>query len=137
MSIRVNVRLSDISDGIAGDCFRCSVALALQRATKDKEARVVESDWQIKLCVHSREITAPSEVVDFVRTFDDLPRLHKDEIGNGKPILPKHLPEELRPFKFTLPDLGSAEWQERCCICDELFATEDLDDEGICQECKE
>lgn len=46
---KVHVTAKDIRGGTCGDVFHCAVAAALQRATGDSEARVVEKDWEMRL----------------------------------------------------------------------------------------
>jgi hypothetical protein len=117
--IKVNVTAKDIKAGEAAECYRCPVAIALQRATKDREARVVSVDWRLYLVVWCRYIAAPVEVRDFVIDFD-----HRSE-DDSPP----------KPFRFTLPPLADEPWEEECYGCEELFSPNELDDEGYCKEC--
>jgi hypothetical protein len=48
---RVRVTAEHIRTGIAGNCLRCAVALALDDATDDKECMVFEKDWTLRLRV--------------------------------------------------------------------------------------
>jgi hypothetical protein len=123
--IRVRVTAKDIREGGAGDCFRCAVAGALQRATGDNDAHVYESDFLVYLTAWSRHIHAPDRVRTFVLDYDECP-VHE---RTGR------LPADLRPFVFTLPPQDDPEWLERCGGCEQLFAGSELDDEGICPEC--
>lgn len=114
--IHVTITAADIAVGERRECYSCPVALALARATGDEEANVYERDWFLWLEAWGRSIRAPEVVRDFVRRFDD------DET-----------PE---PFAFSLPDQTDPAWQERCCRCDELFPPAELDDTGVCEECR-
>jgi hypothetical protein len=115
--IHVSVTAEDIAAGKAGDCYRCPVAIALARVTGDRESHVYGQDWMMWIDVGGRTIQAPYEVEEFVRGFDD-----RKSPG---------------PFDFELPDLDDPAWRERCCRCEELFAPSELDDEGVCPECRE
>ncbi len=126
----VNVTAKDIRHGIAGDCFRCAVGLALHRATGDGEARIVEVDCILRLVVNARWIIADPFVREFVRAFDSLER-DADE----KPILPKLLTGDIAPFSFVLPPFDSPEWEEQCQLCEQLVSPAELNDEGECAEC--
>lgn len=128
----VHVGAKDIRAAEAGDCFRCAVARAMQRATGDSEARVVEADWQLRLVVWGRLIVAPDDVRAFVRELDGLPRTRKN-----RPRLPKKLVEPVAPFTFELPAWSDPEWEEECQGCEQLFAPGDLDDDGYCEECRQ
>lgn len=127
--IRVVVTADDIAHGIAGSCFCCPVALALSRATGDDHANVYERDWRMWLDAHSRTLKAPSAVREFVEWFDALERRK-----TGRVILRNLSPP---PCEFELPPLSSPEWQERCDGCEELFASVELDDDGLCASCRE
>lgn len=125
----VNVSADDRAKGEAGNCFRCAVALAIQRATGDGHANVYEREWAMYLEVHGRHIVAPQRVRQFLYAFDALDR--EDKRGR----LPRVLPDELKCFTFTLPSLGDPEWKEQCCECESLVSASELDDEGACREC--
>jgi hypothetical protein len=45
--IHVKVTADDIVTGVAGDCDRCPVALALVSATGDNEVLIYERDWEL------------------------------------------------------------------------------------------
>lgn len=128
--IQVTLTEYDIHNGIAGDCHRCAIALALQRDTKDEEANVTEIDFISYLSCWGRFIIAPCEVQAFIWEFDRLPR----EEGK-RPKLPDVLPESLRPFSFVLPDMGHEDWKSLCYECEELCDPQELDDEGCCKSC--
>jgi len=127
---RVRVTRADCRTGEPGECFRCAVALALQRATGDSEAHVYESGWdgRMMLEVHARHIPAPISVRNFIWEFDDL-LLRPDGRAIGA--------DELRRPVFTLPPLSDSEWQEECGCCQELLPPADLDDEGTCPDCRD
>lgn len=128
--ITVNLTAEDIANGIAGDCHRCAVALALTRATKDDEAMVYDSEWTIHLSVWGRSITAPYEVRHFTHEFDGQPRTEAGRIDtNHRDYKP------MDPFDFELPDQDDPEWEQECYECGESFDPSDLDDEGYCKEC--
>ncbi len=131
MSTTVNVTEADIRAGLVGDCYNCAVALAVQRATGERESRIVEIDYKTKLIVGPFYLDAPWEVARFVWEFDSL-----DHDEDGHPILPDDLAGAvLAPFFFELPDHGSPEWEESCYGCEQLFAPDELDGEGYCEEC--
>ena len=113
--IRVDVTAQDIAAGLAKNCQRCPVALALGRAGRDDYAAVVEIDFRLHLELQSRWIAAPQEVVEFVERFDAGLRCE--------------------PFRFELPDLDDPEWQEQCNDCERLLAPDGLDRDGYCPEC--
>lgn len=116
--INVTVTAADIADGKANDCFRCPVALAVARATGDSEANVYERDWEFWIEAHGRNTKTPCCVADFVSNFD-----RKED---GEP-----LPSS---FSFSLPDWG--DWLERCYRCESFCSDDELDDDGVCEECK-
>jgi hypothetical protein len=129
--IHVKVTADDIAAGVAGDCARCPVALALVRSTGDNEVLIYERDWELWIEVWGRHILAPHNVREFIRAFDRQPRtddghLDTDQLGCIPP----------GPFKFELPDIQDPKWQERCYYCEELFDPEELDDEGVCDDCR-
>lgn len=128
---KVDVTAKDIRQGVPGDCFGCAVALALQRATGDVNARVVDHDCQLHVEVNGRWIVPPHKATDFAVDFDHLPRTR-----SGRARLPSPLPEELRPFSFELPPLDDPVWEEECYGCEQLFAPKTLDYEGRCEECR-
>ena len=130
---KIRVSASDIRNGRAADCFRCAVARALQRATGDDEAHVNEIDYLLRLHVWGRIFTAPQCVTDFIVAFDR----HYERYDSGRVKLPRRLPEDVRPFSFTIPPLDDPEWEEQCYHCEELCDPKTLDDEGVCQECRE
>lgn len=130
--LRARVTKADIAKGVAGDCLKCAVSLALNRATGDTDVMVYERDWTMYLKVWSRHIIAPYEVRSFVHEFDGQPR--RDD---GRLDLKNKECEPPKPFAFTLPPLSSSEWEEECCGCEELFAPSELDDEGCCEGCRE
>lgn len=131
MGYHVEVTEHDILHGVAGNCFRCAVSLALQRATGDDEANVYEMDWLTWLHVHGRDILAPGEVRQWIWAYDGLDRDDKGRIDvtNRRAKLPE-------PITFDLPELDDPEWQERCYHCEALFPRDELDDEGVCAECR-
>ena len=131
--VKVRVTTKDIRGGICGDMFNCAVASALQRhCGKDDDAHVFESAFAgTKIKIGALVISAPWEVREFSRDYDDLPR---DEYN--RPILKKKLPEGIKPFTFELPPWDSSEWEEECYRCEALGSPSRLDDEGICSECR-
>jgi len=122
--VRVRVTAADIRSGEAGDCLRCAAALALQRATGDPEANVYERDWAVWIDAHGRTTLAPAEVRKFVWEYDALGRRE-----GGAAVLPG-----VAPFAFKLPPWP--DWLERCGHCEEPFGQAELDDEGLCGECR-
>jgi hypothetical protein len=109
------------------------MALALQEATGDDEARVYERDWVMYVEVHGRHLRAPAEVRRFVNLYD---AMGIDEAGNR--VRPDRLTAaDLKPFTFALPPRDDPEWEVRSCCCEELFPPNELDDEGVCPDCKE
>jgi hypothetical protein len=115
-TILIEVTAEDIADG-ERECYLCPVALALNRAFgKGCEANVYERDWEMFVEVSGRNMKAPYAVSHFVNNF-------------ARSI-------NVEPFTFTLPDLDSEEWRMRCYRCEELFATTQLDDEGVCEKCR-
>ncbi len=130
--IQVSVSEDDIREGIAGDCHRCAVSLALTRATGDTEANVYVDDWLHYIEIGGRHVLAPPEVTAFVVQFDRQPR---GEDGRIDASHRDYRPPD--PFDFELPDQGDPEWKERCYKCEELFDASDLDDEGVCGDCRE
>jgi hypothetical protein len=129
----VRVTAEHIRSGLAGDCFRCAVALALDEATGDDECMVGEIDWILHLRVWNRVIVAPPEVRRFVFDLDGL-----DRGEGGRPKLPKKLKgTDVAPFVFTLPPPTDPAWKEQCHGCEQLFAPAELDSEGCCAECRE
>lgn len=131
MKVTVQVTLEDMRQAEAGECFRCAVARALQRATGDSEANVYEDDFNVRLEAHGRSIVAPVAVRLFVWALDDLDR---DE--HGRPVLEFPLEEELLPPTFVLPDYSDPDWRERCARCGGYVQAGELDDEGHCSECR-
>jgi hypothetical protein len=116
--IKVKVKREHIRKGIAHDCHRCPVVLAIADAIPDSEPMLYEDmadGTRIDVC--GRTIRAPHEVFDFMVDFD-----------HGRKC-------DVAPFSFELPDLDDREWQEKCYHCEELFDPEELDDEGCCPEC--
>lgn len=132
MRYRVSVTAAHIAAGKAGDCSRCPVALALTEATGDTEASVSEVEWELRINVHGRTILPPGEVRQFVRDFDDQPRREDDRTLDT--AHKDYRPPE--PFEFELPALDDPEWQEHCYCCEEIFDVAELDDEGVCEECR-
>jgi hypothetical protein len=130
--MQVCVTLDDIADGLIGDCYRCPVALALARATGDREANVYDDGGGIWLEVWGRVIEPPHEVWVFVREFDALPRT-EDRHPNVVHVDYRQ-PE---PFAFTVPDLDDPKWRECCSCCGDLFDPSELDDDGLCAECRD
>lgn len=127
----VRVTAKDIRSGIAGDCFRCAVALAVQRATGDAEANVFEDySWTLRIEAWSRSVAAPCDVRFFTYNFDGLLRKR-----TNRAVLPARLEGDVAPFSFTLPADDDPEWDERCYRCEHFCKAEDLDDEGVCDEC--
>lgn len=127
---KCRVTATDIRRCQPGDCYRCAVATSLQREYGDNECNVFEDDYLLRIHVGGRYIVAPFEVQQFVRVLDDAGR--KDD---GRPILPRRLPDGLKPFTFELPPLDDPAWEERCYGCEMYFAGDELDDEGCCSEC--
>lgn len=121
-----------MANGVAGDCFNCAVALALTRATGDDHANVYSNLDGTWIEVWSRHIRAPYEVVEFISHYDQLPR-HPD----GRPVLNAYAYHLPKPFSFELPGQSDPEWQELCQGCEHRFGREDLDDEGLCEDCRE
>ena len=122
----INVTQHHIEVGVRGDCHRCAVALALREATGDDEVSVVEVECLLRLRVRSRYTVAPVEVMDFVEEFD----------GNQLAIEDGDEPAILQPFSFEIPDADSADWEEECCNCECLFSPSELDEYGLCEECR-
>lgn len=128
----VRVTAKHIRNGIAGDCMKCAVSLAMDDATDDKECMVVEIDWILHLKVWSRYIVAPERVRHFVRRYDGLNRKE-----GGCPVLPRKLTaSEVAPFEFSLPPFSSPRWREECYRCEKLCDPKELDDEAYCPECR-
>jgi hypothetical protein len=127
---KVKVSQTAIRTGIAGDCYRCPIVRAVQRVTSDDEARIVERDWEYFLCVWGRWIELPEPAMSFVVAFDRLDRKKSNRVN-----LPDLVPRDLQPFTFELPPLDSLEWRAECYRCEQLFAAEELDEEGYCGEC--
>jgi hypothetical protein len=127
----IQVLAKDVRAAVPGDCFRCAVALALQRATGDDHANVYEDDYQLRLEVWSRSIIAPWEVTQFVHALDDLPRTR-----TGRAKLPRKLDGDLTPPTFELPAADDPEWDERCPGCEQYIKADEQDDEGYCAECQ-
>lgn len=122
--MRVTVTAKDIREGVAGDCFRCAVGLALARHTKDDHSQVVEVDYILRINTQGRYIIAPEEVQTFVRDFDSV-------VAEGyRQII-------LKPFSFHIPKWKDSEWDDRCYGCEEFFKTSELDQEGNCVDCRE
>lgn len=130
--IRARVTKADIADGKPGDCLKCAVALALNRATGDGEAMVVERDWAMCVKVWSRYIVAPYEVRRFVYHFDGWPRTEDGRLD----MAVETCEEPPKPFGFTLPSQDSPEWEEECRGCETLFGPSELDGEGYCEDCR-
>jgi hypothetical protein len=114
-AFRVRVTKKDCKRGEKRSCFRCPVALALQRATGDSEANVFEMDWQLYLEACGRLALAPQQVVQFIWDKDaDL---------------------DPEPISFDLPPIK--DWKEKCCQCQDIFEQVDLDRKGFCEECRQ
>lgn len=114
MPLIVHVTAEDIQAGYANDCYRCPVALALQRATGDRTANVYEDEEFLMRCeVDCRYYLLPCDVTRFVRDFDQ--------------------GADLQPFSSALPDVTS--WQQQCAECDEYVDA--VDDSGLCETCGE
>lgn len=128
--MRVRVTKNDIATGKAGDCFRCAVAMAVQRATGDTEANVVEIDYVFHIHAHSRYIPVPWSVRSFLVEFDH--DLRRNEDGT---VILSPTATSVKPFVFSLPSFSSREWKEKCYGCEQLFDVKELDDEGNCPEC--
>lgn len=120
MAIHVEVTAEDIAKGTARDCYRCAVALAMNRAFGEtSESHVYEMDFHTWLSTWHLNIRCPWVVFDFLRDFDG------------------YTGDQPKPFTFELPDLASSEWEERCYSCENLFSPDALDDRGNCPDCKE
>lgn len=104
--------LSGLANRGAERCFTCPVALALQRATGDNEARVIEAGWTYYLVVWSRWHPAPLPVRAFIRAFDDRKVAARDAIS------------------FVLPPVSDPAWKEECYRCRTLY------EDGVCPECR-
>lgn len=130
--ILVEVSAADIADGVAGDCFLCPVAIALNRATGDTAANVNEATWDLRIEVSGRSIPAPRKVRDFVYAFDAQPR----DPHNRLDIYHADY-DPPAPFTFELPDLSDPEWEEKCYVCEQPFDPSELDDDGCCGECRD
>jgi Zn finger protein HypA/HybF involved in hydrogenase expression len=115
MKTTIRVLQEDIDAGDLGDCYRCPVALALQRATGDMEAEIYQTSDGLRLKVGGASIVAPDAVRHFVHQFDD--------------------GEVCEPFTFEIPRPSDPQWREECYGCEELFAPADLDSEGYCASC--
>lgn len=134
--IHVEVTEQDIRNGIAADCYACPAATALVRATNE-ECAIVRIDWTLYIRVGYRHMEAPDRVWRFVEAFDDLDGAEmENRLFPFRPQVPAVLEEDLAPFTFEIPDLASEEWHEACAHCEILFASDELDDEGLCPECK-
>lgn len=99
--MNVTLTVDDIRTGVAGDCYRCAVALALQRATGDETAHVYEDEDEsglIRLEAHGRSVQAPERVTRFVWDYDSLERS-----SDGRPVITADKAAMLQPFTFTLP----------------------------------
>jgi hypothetical protein len=133
MKTATKIRITEdhIRTGIAGDCHRCAIALAVNEAIEDADCGIVEVDSMIYLIIQSRYLIAPVAVRKFVNAIDELERE-----ADGRPKLPPELPEELAPFEFTLPPFDDPAWKEECNGCEFLFDPAELDDEGVCEECR-
>jgi hypothetical protein len=128
---KVRVTATLIRTGLAGDCHRCAVALAVAEATGDDECMMAEVDWLLRLSVWGRWIAVPYEVRRFVHAVDGLRRK-----ADGRPKLPRRLAEELAPFEFTLPAFDDPAWDEQCERCGAIFDPAEIDDEGRCEDCR-
>lgn len=126
--LKVHVTAEDIREGVAGDCFSCAVARAVERATGDDHANLYRRDYVLYIEAWSRSVEAPPEVCRFVTAFDDTPEGETPADWYGRP---------LEPFAFELPHAKSREWKERCYGCEELFAPSKLDDDGCCPACRD
>jgi hypothetical protein len=122
---------------IAGSCFDCVIAVALQQATGDTEASVVEDDSVYYLVVWGRNMEAPHRVAEFIGAFDSLPRVLDSWCPEGaEAIVPEVLTEALAPFDFELPPLTDSDWKESCHHCWAFVEQADVDDDGVCGECR-
>jgi hypothetical protein len=113
--MHIVVTPEDIAVGLKGDCYRCPVALALERVTGDTDANIFQQGYTLWIEAWSRCIPAPYPVLRFIRDFDD-------EV-------------QVQSFAFDLPEQSDPEWKERCYGCEEFVEPSELDDEGFCQEC--
>jgi hypothetical protein len=92
MKTATKIRITEdhIRTGIAGDCHRCAIALAVNEAIEDADCGIVEVDSMIYLIIQSRYLIAPVAVRKFVNAIDELERE-----ADGRPKLPPELPEDL------------------------------------------
>jgi hypothetical protein len=128
----VQVEQWQIDEGVAGSCYYCPVALALVKATGDKDANVVEQEWRLYLSVWGRLMPAPESVRHFVRRFDALPRDDNNKPNRSSFEDGDALPA---PFAFELPGPDDPAWEETCSGCGELFEPCELDEDGYCLAC--
>ena len=129
MSIHIETSWDDIRTGRPRDMDCCPVAYGLNRATGDS-CRVFSQDGLLFIEVGSQVIEAPESVRHFVEVFDDF----DDDLDAC--IEEDVLPVGLHPFGFDLPDLASPEWKEQCADCEGLFAADELDEYGLCDDCR-
>lgn len=113
--ILIRVSRKDIAEGERRDGFSCPIALAASRETGD-DCSLHDSfgGWHIDIC--GRYLEVPYEMAAFAMAFDR--------------------EEEVSPSVFVLPPLNDPRWEEKCYRCEELFDQGDLDDEGVCSECR-
>jgi hypothetical protein len=128
----VTVSEKHIREGVAGNCHRCPVALAILEAIGDRDCdpMLLEVEWEPYLVVWGRYLRAPQKVRDFLYAFDSFFRNSR-----GEPKLPKKLTDDLAPFTFSLPSQSDLQWEESCYRCERLFDPSELDEDGVCEEC--
>jgi hypothetical protein len=134
--ITVSVTEKHIREGLSGDCFFCAVALAVQEATGDSEASVVDTRYEgLWVLAHGRSTKLPfCPAGQLVWAFDN-----HETVGGGclRLKLGPELPPDLQPLTFELPDLDDKEeWQPDCYECGERYPEAELDEEGVCEHCR-
>lgn len=82
-TITVEVTQADIDAGLRGNCAKCPVALALNRATG--EEWLVYEEYAIRNCDHL-DVPLPGECQSFVERFDE----------------PEEDDVPIAPFSFTI-----------------------------------
>ncbi len=118
--LQVHVTEEDIHAGEKHGCYTCPVALAMLRAAKDRQcgANVFrDNDYRLRCELWSLSVLATSEVREFVHAYDE-----------GFAV---------EPFAFTLPAADAPEWKESCGNCGACVPQGEIDEDGVCEECRE